>query len=75
MSEKQQQKQNNPVRSIFTPGMLALLLSGANFGDELKTPEQIALHNDRMKIIRGIIGDETRMPEFVSRVANLAFNV
>jgi hypothetical protein len=71
----QQKKQDNPVKGIFTPNMLALLLTGANFADELKTPEQIALHNDRMKIIRGIIGDDSRMPEFISKVAELVFKV
>jgi hypothetical protein len=68
-------EQNNPIRTMFTPDVLALLLIGASFGNELKTPEQVTLHNDRMKLIRGIIGNDSKMPEFIKKVAQITFTL
>lgn len=72
MKEEQPKK---TAKDIFSHESLELLLMEAKFGHELKTPDEVAVHNDRMRIIRGVIGDDEKMHKFVREVVSVIFSV
>ena len=51
-------EQKKTVKDIYTQDVLVDLLLSAKFVNELTTPEEIAIHNDRMRLIQQFIGKE-----------------
>ena len=57
MTEETEQPKKT-VRDIYSQDVLIDLLLGAKFVNELKTPDEVAIHNDRMRLIQKFIGTD-----------------
>ncbi len=79
MSEESDDKQQqhiirNIYRNNFGKGAVVALLESARFGESLDTPAQIAVHNERMELLRALFG-ENNIQKFRERVAEVVFNI
>jgi len=70
VEEKEQPKKT--VREIYSQEALFDLLLKAKFVNELTTADEVAIHNDRMRLIQQYIGNDgekyTRFLNEISRI-------
>lgn len=75
MKEEEGQPKEQPkktVRDIYSQETIADLLVGSGFVNELKSPDEVAVHNDRMRLIQKFIGgDGEKYLKFLNEVARL----
>ena len=75
MTEEQEQPAK-AVRDIYSQDVLIDLLLGAKYINELKTPDEVAIHNDRMRLIQQFIGtDGEKYLKFLNETARLILSL
>lgn len=74
MKEQEQptEQPKKTVREIYSQEAMVDLLISAKFVNELKTADEVAIHNDRMRLIQEFIGgDGDKYQKFLNEMASL----
>ena len=70
MAEEKPEQTKKNVRDLYSQETLVDLLVGAKFVNELTTSDEVAIHNDRMRLIQQFIaGDGEKYRRFLDEMA------